>query len=75
MYESTGLVSLMRNTCVSITIVILALSSPFSAQDGYFADWFHRVDKTQAEQPHWANLLLSEQGIWEHAQKGVWGSC
>lgn len=59
MYESTGQVSLMRNTCISITIVILAVSSPFSAQDGYFADWFHRVDKTQAEQPHWANPLAT----------------
>ena len=49
----------MRNTSMSITIVILAVSSPFSAQDGYFADWFHRVDKTQAEQPHWANPLAT----------------
>lgn len=49
----------MRNTCMSITIVILAVSSPLSAQDGYFADWFHRVDKTQAEQPHWANPLAT----------------
>ncbi len=49
----------MRNTWLSITIVVLAVSSPFSAQDGYFADWFHRVDKTQAEQPHWANPLAT----------------
>ena len=49
----------MRHTCMSITIVILAVSSPFSAQDGYFADWFQRVDKTQAEQPHWANPLAT----------------
>ena len=49
----------MRNTCMSITIVILAVSSPFSAQDGYFADWFHQVDKTQTEQPHWANPLAT----------------
>jgi len=47
----------MRNTCMSITIVIFSVSSPSSAQDGYFAYWFHRVDKTQAEQPHWANPL------------------
>jgi len=45
LYESTGQVTLMRNLCLSITIVGLTLSSPASAQDGYFADWFHRVDK------------------------------
>jgi hypothetical protein len=28
----------MRNTCLSITIVIFAVSSPFFAQDGYFAE-------------------------------------
>src|SRR3984957_12547070 len=22
-------------------------------QDGYFSNWFERVDKTQSEQPHW----------------------
>ncbi len=26
---------------------------------GYFANWFHRVDKTQAEQPHWATPLAT----------------
>src|SRR5260370_35006825 len=26
---------------------------------GYFANWFNRVDKTQAEQPHWATPLAT----------------
>ena len=26
---------------------------------GYFADWFNRVDHTQAEQPHWATPLAT----------------
>jgi hypothetical protein len=29
------------------------------AQDGYFDDWFTRVDKTQAEQPHWVTPLAT----------------
>ncbi len=30
-----------------------------SAQDGYFADWFARVDKTKDEQPHWVTPLAT----------------
>src|SRR5260370_8331711 len=26
---------------------------------GYFANWFNRVDETQAEQPHWATPLAT----------------
>lgn len=29
------------------------------AQDGYFSNWFNRVDKTQAEQPHWITPLAT----------------
>jgi hypothetical protein len=29
------------------------LPSLASAQDGYFSDWFSRVDRTKNEQPHW----------------------
>lgn len=37
-----------------LAAAVLFLSSTLaSGQDGYFADWFHRVDKTQSEQPHW----------------------
>jgi hypothetical protein len=55
-------VPLFRN--VLIALVFLFLSSPLvraqqsasfagGSGGGYFADWFKRVDKTQAEQPHW----------------------
>lgn len=34
--------------------------NPSSASDpGFFASWFQRVDKTQAEQPHWATPLAT----------------
>jgi len=37
--------------------------APASAQDsgigGYFANWFPRVTKTQAEQPHWITPLYT----------------
>jgi hypothetical protein len=29
------------------------------AQGGYFSNWFERVDKTQAEQPHWITPLAT----------------
>lgn len=29
------------------------------AQDTYFNDWFRRVDKTQAEQPHWITPMFT----------------
>ena len=29
------------------------------ADPGYFASWFSRVDRTQAEQPHWATPLAT----------------
>jgi hypothetical protein len=34
-------------------------SSGGGTSSGYFADWFNRVDKTQAEQPHWATPLAT----------------
>ena len=35
--------------------------SPISlfAQEGYFANWFHRVDETQKAQPHWITPLFT----------------
>lgn len=39
-----------RRLCVAL-LLLLPLS--LSAQDTYFSDWFHRVDKIQSEQPHW----------------------
>jgi hypothetical protein len=63
-------------------MAVLCLSSTFTfAQDGYFADWFNRVDKTQAEQPRWVTPLatttprLEEEfrydQLWQENAKGV----
>jgi hypothetical protein len=63
-------------------LVVLFLSSNFSfAQDGYFSDWFARVDKTKDEQPHWVTPLatttprLEEEyrydQLWQPNAKGV----
>jgi hypothetical protein len=35
------------------------VSSPISAVRDYFANWFERVAKTQAEQPHWVTPLVT----------------
>ena len=35
------------------------LSISATAQDGYFSDWFARVDKTKNEQPHWVTPLAT----------------
>ncbi len=52
-----------------------------SAQGGYFADWFSRVDKTQAAQPHWITPLatttprleeeLRYDQLWQRNAEGV----
>lgn len=41
-----------------LAFILLALSN-CSAQRGYFENWFHRVDKTQSEQPHWITPLFT----------------
>ena len=72
----------MPKTCLSIVIAALFSSSTLAcAQDGYFADWFQRVDKTQAEQPHWITPVatttprLEEEfrydQLWQVNPKGV----
>jgi hypothetical protein len=44
-------------TCLAVAVF---LANYASAQDaGYFADWFHRVDRTQAAQPHWITPLFT----------------
>jgi hypothetical protein len=46
--------------CVLFPMVALFLSSNVTlAQDGYFANWFARVDKTKDEQPHWVTPLAT----------------
>lgn len=49
----------MRKECLLCFFLILCLA-PFSyAQDGYFANWFARVDKSKDEQPHWITPLAT----------------
>jgi hypothetical protein len=48
-----------RNACwFALLVLCLAAGSTF-AQDGYFANWFDRVDKTQANQPHWITPIAT----------------
>ena len=72
----------MPRTSLSIVIAVLfAASTLAAAQDGYFADWFHRIDKTQAEQPHWITPLATTtprieeefryDQLWQVNSKGV----
>jgi len=72
----------MRTSGLLFVSVVIALSSTLAfAQDGYFADWFQRVDKTQAEQPHWITPLatttprLEEEvrydQLWQENAKGI----
>src|SRR5579872_3967956 len=61
--------------------ISFGLSTAVRAQDGYFQDWFQRVDKTQAEQPHWVTPLatttprLEEEmrydQLWQVNPKGI----
>ena len=72
----------MRATVLFLFAVALCLSSKVTfAQGGYFTDWFDRVDKTQAAQPHWITPLatttprLEEEfrydQLWQENAKGV----
>ncbi|HUD63345.1 MAG TPA: hypothetical protein VMQ17_02145 [Candidatus Sulfotelmatobacter sp.] len=41
-------------------LVATALVSTFAgAQQNYVTDWFRRVDKTQAEPPHWVTPMAT----------------
>jgi hypothetical protein len=54
-----------RNAFVYLTMLFLpalplrAQQSAGTSGQGFFADWFARVDKTQAEQPHWMTPLAT----------------
>ena len=72
----------MNKLRLSFPLVVLFVASTLaSAQSGYFSDWFARVDKTQAEQPHWITPLatttprLEEEyrydQMWQENAKGV----
>src|SRR5256885_9526754 len=56
------------NVFVILAVFLFAAVPSFSqtgtnagggSDSGYFASWFKRVDKTQAEQPHWATPLAT----------------
>ena len=53
----------MKASAIYAWILALLVVSPAVAQNsdsgGYFANWFNRVDKTQAEQPHWITPLFT----------------
>lgn len=61
--------------------VVCLVPTLTSAQDGYFTNWFARVDKTKDEQPHWVTPLatttprLEEEyrydQLWQTNAKGI----
>jgi hypothetical protein len=72
----------MRRAFLFPVVAALLFSSQVAfAQDGYFADWFARVDKSKDEQPHWVTPLatttprLEEEyrydQLWQPNSKGV----
>ena len=46
---------------IAALLLLLTLSTAprARAQEGYFSSWFARVDKTQAEQPHWITPIAT----------------
>ena len=73
--------SLCKLAVFFIAAITCLSSAASSAQDGYFANWFARVDKTKDEQPHWVTPLatttprLEEEyrydQLWQTNTKGV----
>ena len=72
----------MRVASLLLAAAVLWFSPGFlAAQDGFFTNWFDRVNKTQAEQPHWVTPLatttprLEEEfrydQLWQLNAKGV----
>jgi len=50
----------MRAARLFLVTAALVFSSVLAfAQDGYFSDWFARVDKSKEEQPHWVTPLAT----------------
>jgi hypothetical protein len=50
---------MLRRGLFSCLVVLFLLSTFSFSQDGYFSDWFARVDKTKDEQPHWVTPLAT----------------
>jgi hypothetical protein len=72
----------MRRFALLFVGVLLCLSPTSTrAQDGYFGGWFDRVDKSQAEQPHWITPLatttprleeeLRYDQLWQENARGI----
>ena len=72
----------MRKTILMfLPVIILSVSTITFAQDGYFTNWFARVDRTKDEQPHWVTPLatttprLEEEyrydQLWQTNAKGI----
>lgn len=50
----------MSNRVLRLCALILLFSGvPVFGQEGYFSNWFRRVEKTQAEQPHWVTPIAT----------------
>ena len=53
----------MKASAIYAWILALLVISPAAAQNsdsgGYFANWFDRVNRTQAAQPHWITPLFT----------------
>src|SRR5438552_17566227 len=61
-------VRVYRNVFVILAVFLFAAVPSYSqtgtnaggwGDPGYFASWFKRVEKTQAERPHWATALAT----------------
>jgi hypothetical protein len=72
----------MRTSVLFLMLAtVLFPSTAARAQDGYWSDWFHRVDKSKSEQPHWVTPVatttprLEEEyrydQFWQENSKGV----
>jgi Putative MetA-pathway of phenol degradation len=44
---------------LSVAALFSCLPAVVCAQESYFSEWFQRVDKTQAEQPHWITPMFT----------------
>ena len=71
----------MRRSALFPIVTLFLSSNVALAQDGYFANWLARVDKTKDEQPHWVTPLatttprLEEEyrydQLWQTSAKGI----
>jgi len=71
----------MRRSLNVFVLVVAFCSTTAFAQDGYFANWFERSDRSKADQPHWVTPVATvtprlEQEVrydqqWQHNAEGV----